>query len=252
MIDHPATAAMVHTALEYAGMAVGVALYRQNRSAQGLGGLTQPGGFAIIVGLLAGAGLGNKLVFLVERPDVAQLLWAGQWVWPGQSIVGGLLGGLVGVELAKAWTRQTRSTGDAMVWPLAVGIAIGRVGCFLAGLHDDTYGLPTARVWAVDFGDGVPRHPTQLYDLLAVVVLAWAATSGHRRLAAVPGLQFKLFLAGYLAWRLLVDGLKPVRVPYPGEISGIQWVCALALALYLPVCMRAWARLPGLPKAAVP
>ena len=61
-----------------------------------------------------------------------------------------------------------------MVWPIAVGLAIGRVGCFLAGLHDDTYGLPTALPWGVDFGDGTPRHPTQLYEIAVVLPLGWA------------------------------------------------------------------------------
>ncbi len=242
MIADPALAATVHALFEYAGIAVGAAAYRQGRSRSGEGGLTQPGTFAIIVGLLAGAGIGNKLVFLIERPDVWQRLLAGDAVWPGQSIVGGLLGGLIGVELAKRLTGQTRSTGDAMVWPLALGLVIGRIGCFLAGLHDDTYGLPTALPWGLDFGDGVRRHPTQLYEMLFVIALASGLHRSRERLAAMPGLRFKLFLAAYLVWRLLVDGLKPVRMPYAGGLSGIQWVCALALLVYLPLVQRAWRR----------
>lgn len=244
MIADPAAAAIVHTLFEYAGIGLGVALYRRQRLAEGAPGLTQPGTFAVVVGLLIGAGLGNKLVFLIERPDVLQRLLAGEALWPGQSIVGGLVGGLLGVELAKWLTGQTRSTGDAMVLPLTLGISLGRAGCFLAGLHDDTYGTPTALPWGLDIGDGVPRHPTALYDIAAVVLLAAALQARRDRLAAVPGLAFKLFLAGYLAWRLLIDGLKPVRVPYPGGLSGIQWVCALTLAFYAPVLWRAWRRLP--------
>ncbi len=229
MIRDPAVAALVHGLFEYGGIALGAALYRRGRV------LTEGGTFAVLVGLLAGAAIGNKAVFLIERPDVWQRLLQGEWLMPGQSIVGGLLGGLLGVELAKALTGQTRSTGDAMVWPLACGIALGRMGCFLAGLHDDTYGLPSALPWAVDFGDGVPRHPTQLYDAAVVLLLAWAV---HGRFSAVPGLAFKGFLAGYLAWRWAVDGLKPVLQPYAWGWSGIQWVCALALLAYLPVVWR--------------
>lgn len=205
-------------------------------------GLLAPGTFAVLVGVLAGAAIGNKAVFFIERPDLWRAMLAGEGVWPGQSIVGGLLGGLIGVEIAKWLTGQTRSTGDAMVGPLCAGIALGRVGCFLAGLHDDTYGLPTALPWGVDLGDGVPRHPTALYEIAFIALLFTALRAGRTTLSAVPGLQFKLFLSAYLLWRLLIDGLKPVRVGYPLGLSGIQWVCVVALLCYLPVVARALRR----------
>jgi prolipoprotein diacylglyceryltransferase len=236
MIHDGGVAAFVHIVFECAGIATGAALYRKGQRAAGGPGLTAPGRFAVLVGLLTGAALGNKLAFLAERPDVWHGWLQGRFAWPGQSIVGGLVGGLVGVEVAKAWTHQTVSTGDAMVWPVAIGIAIGRVGCFAAGLHDDTYGLATSWPWGLDFGDGVPRHPTQLYDMAMVALLAWAVNG---RFARVPGLAFKLFLSGYLAWRLLIDGFKPVPHAYAGGLSGIQWLCAVVLACYAPVVWRA-------------
>jgi prolipoprotein diacylglyceryltransferase len=239
MIHSAAIAALVHGLFEYGGIALGVALYRRQRLAAGLSGLTQRGGFAVVVGLLIGAALGNKLVFLIERPDVWAQLLDGAWAMPGQSIVGGLLGGLIGVEIAKALTRQTRSTGDAMVWPIALGLALGRVGCFIAGLHDDTFGNATALPWGIDFGDGIQRHPTQAYDALVALGLA-AAVQG--RFNRSPGLAFKLFLSGYLLWRFGIDGLKPVPHAYAFGWSGIQWVCALALLAYAPVVLRQWSR----------
>lgn len=240
MIDGAPAAAWVHTGFAYAGMALGAALWRATLKRQQRGSALAPGNFGVLVGLLVGAALGNKLVFLIERPDVALALWhSGALVVPGQSIVGGLLGGLIGVELAKALTGQTRSTGDAMVWPIAVGLALGRVGCFLAGLHDDTYGLPTSVPWGVDFGDGVPRHPTQLYEIAVVLPLGWAL---HRARFAAPGLAFKLFLCSYLLWRFGVEFLKPVPVAYPAGLSGIQWTCLVALAVYTPLVARAWRR----------
>jgi prolipoprotein diacylglyceryltransferase len=237
LIRDAATAAWVHSAFAWAGMALGAAMWRATvRQQPGGGGALAPGNFAVVVGLLLGAALGNKAVFLIERPDVALAMWQGQPVWPGQSIVGGLLGGLVGVEIAKVLTRQTRSTGDAMVWPIAVGLAIGRIGCFLAGLHDDTYGLPTSLPWGVDLGDGTPRHPTPLYEIAAVLPLGWAL---HRARFATPGVAFKLFLCAYLAWRFGVEFLKPVPVAWPLGLSGIQWTCVAALAAYLPFTLRA-------------
>ncbi|MBP6677014.1 MAG: prolipoprotein diacylglyceryl transferase [Vitreoscilla sp.] len=244
MIQDAATATAVHALFEWGGMALGVALWRHALRAQGRSPL-QAGSFAVLVGLLLGAALGNKAVFLAERPDVLQRLLAGEALWPGQSIVGGLLGGLVGVELAKRATGQTRSTGDAMVLPIALGLCVGRGGCLLAGLHDSTYGLPTTLPWGLDFGDGQARHPAQLYEMVFVAALALMLWRARERLGRVPGLAFKLFLASYLAWRLAIDALKPVPVAYPLGWSGIQWVCALALLAYAPWVLRAWRQLPA-------
>jgi phosphatidylglycerol---prolipoprotein diacylglyceryl transferase len=244
MITELHAAAWVHTSFEYAGIATGAWWWRRGLRAQRQGGPLAQGNFAVLVGLLLGAAVGNKAVFLVERPDIWLRLLQGEWLMPGQSIVGGLLGGLIGVELAKWATGQTRSTGDALVLPLIAGICIGRIGCFLAGLHDDTYGLPTALPWGVDLGDSVTRHPSPLYEIAALLGLGLLLQRSRQRIAAVPGLQFKLFLCTYLAWRLAADGLKPVRWPYPLCLSGIQWVCLVALALYLPLLARALRRLP--------
>lgn len=239
MIADTATAAWVHSAFAYAGMGLGAALWRARLRRQASGGALAPGNFAVLVGLLVGAALGNKGVFLIERPDIALAILHGQALWPGQSIVGGLLGGLVGVEIAKKLTGQTRSTGDAMVLPIAVGLAIGRLGCFLAGLHDDTYGLPTTLPWGVDLGDGVLRQPVPLYEIAVVLALGLAL---HGARLPTPGLAFKLFLSGYLLWRFAVEFLKPVPVAYPLGLSGIQWTCLVALAAYTPVVWRAWRR----------
>lgn len=244
MIADAATAAWAHTAFAYAGMALGAAMWRRTLKQQHRGGALAPGNFGVLVGLLIGAALGNKLVFLIERPDVVLAMWqSGALMFPGQSIVGGLLGGLIGVELAKTLTGQTRSTGDAMVLPIAIGLCVGRVGCFLAGLHDDTYGLPTTLPWGVDFGDGMPRHPTQLYEIAVVTALGLAL---HRARFATPGLAFKFFLSAYLLWRFGVEFLKPVPVAYPLGLSGIQWTCLVALAVYTPLVLRAWRRPPQL------
>lgn len=242
MITDATTAAWAHSAFAYAGMAIGAAMWRRAMRRQAHGGALASGNFAVLVGLLLGAAIGNKGVFLIERPDVAVAIWqSGALVMPGQSIVGGLLGGLIGVEIAKHLTGQTRSTGDAMVLPIAVGLCIGRIGCFLAGLHDDTYGLPTTAPWGVDFGDGLPRHPTQLYEIAVVLALGLAL---HRARLPTPGLAFKGFLSAYLLWRFAVEFLKPVPVAYPLGLSGIQWTCLVALAFYLPLVLRAWRRPP--------
>jgi phosphatidylglycerol:prolipoprotein diacylglycerol transferase len=75
------------------------------------------------------------------------------------------------VEIVKRSIGLRTSTGDLYAIPLAIGIAIGRIGCFLTGLSDNTYGNPTSLPWAINFGDGIPRHPTQLYEIVFLLAL---------------------------------------------------------------------------------
>lgn len=245
MIRDPATATVVHGALEWLAMLAGARYYAHLRRQAGLPSALAGSGFAVLAGCLLGAGLGNKTVFWIEQPA----LWAAHGGWAGflrggQSLVGGLLGGLIGVEIAKKLAGVRQSTGDVFVFPILLGIMIGRVGCFLAGLHDDTYGLPTALPWGVDFGDGIRRHPTPLYEIDFALMLWASLRQFQSRCAVQPGLLFKLLLTSYLIWRLAVDGLKPVPFAYPFGLSGIQWVCLIALGLYLPLVVRQWKRLP--------
>ena len=248
-----AQAMTLHGLLEWSGMALGAYLWRRSLRHDRPRAAARPVGMGLVVGLLLGAAIGNKLVFFIERPDLWLAFWReGQPLVMGQSIVGGLLGGLLGIELAKRLSGHTDSTGDRMVTPLVIGIAVGRIGCLLAGLHDDTYGLPTALPWAVDLGDGIARHPSPLYEILFLGLLGGLLHRASARLAAVPGLRFKLFLWAYLLWRLLGDGLKPVRVEYPLGLSGIQWVCLAALVLYTPLLLRAAGQLRGAAGLATP
>jgi phosphatidylglycerol:prolipoprotein diacylglycerol transferase len=146
----------------------------------------------------------------------------------GKTIVGGLAGGLVAVEWVKRRLGIRVATGDLFAVPLALGLAVGRIGCFLTGLADDTCGNATRLPFGVDFGDGVRRHPTQLYEIVFVLVLAavlWGLLERPHR----GGEIFKTFMVSYATWRLLVDFLKPRMTVL--ELSYIQWTC-LAIILY--------------------
>jgi phosphatidylglycerol---prolipoprotein diacylglyceryl transferase len=231
-------AALTHGLFEMAALTLGTAFYRYSRRSAGTGFL-QGKEFAVTIGCIFGAAIGNKLVFWIEMPHLLVQFWnTPQLVLGGQSMVGGLLGGLIGVEIAKKLNGITRSTGDAFVFPVLVGLMIGRVGCFLAGLADGTFGNPTELPWGIDFGDGIRRHPTQLYEIAFAGGLALVLSGWRDRLADRPGLLFKLMLVSYLGWRLAIDGLKPVPYAYPLGWSGIQWVCLLGLLVYAPLSRR--------------
>jgi prolipoprotein diacylglyceryltransferase len=142
-----------------------------------------------------------------------------------------LLGGVVGVELVKRVIGAQGSSGDAFALPLIVGIAIGRIGCFLSGLDDHTYGNPTSLPWAIDFGDGVARHPTQLYEIAFLLVLG-ALLHWRRGAFDRPGDRFRAFMIAYLGFRLAVDFIKPMPMIYLGALSGIQLLCLAGLLYY--------------------
>ena len=194
----------------------------------------------IFVGAAAGALLGSRLLGLLEHPELLAHPTGG-WLYyfTNKTIVGGFLGGLIGVELTKKRLGITASSGDLMVFPLLLGLSIGRLGCFLSGLEDGTYGTATTLPWGINFGDGIPRHPTNLYEILFLGVLAlllwllerWRGPLGNGR-------RFQLFLSGYLLFRLLVEFIKPT-VALPGlGLTAIQWACVAGLGYYVWVWWR--------------
>lgn len=122
----------------------------------------------------------------------------------GKSIVGGILGGWLVIDGYKAWAGVKTHTGDVFALPMVLAIAIGRVGCFLTGLDDATYGFETSCPLGVDFGDGLRRHPTQLYEIAFLVVLGIVLFRRSRRPFA-NGVLWRLFGASYLAWRVVID-----------------------------------------------
>ncbi len=234
-IAHPQfsaqTAHAIHFICEWLAVFVSAWIYRKSAKNTDI-----KAPLGVLIGCVAGAGIGNKALFLLEAPQaISQYGWQAPFM--GQTIVGGLLGGLIGIEIGKKLMGIQSSTGDRFIMPLVIGMLIGRTGCFLAGLNDGTYGVTTNLPWGVDFGDGVYRHPTQIYDQLFFVTIALILWRFKATLSRLSGLRFKLLLSAYLAWRLFIDGYKPIPFEYWG-LSGIQLVCIIALVLYLPLVFR--------------
>jgi phosphatidylglycerol:prolipoprotein diacylglycerol transferase len=195
---------------------------------------------SIVVGGLVGALIGAKLLVMLQHIDI---LWQHQeqFFWlllQGKTVVGALLGAVIGVETTKKILRIQQSTGDAFVYPLILGTAIGRLGCFFTGLSDRTYGVATTLPWGIDFGDGVFRHPTQLYEIifllmLMVILRLRSSKAGQSRSysSMESGDLFKFYLISYLGFRFLVDFIKPDFHPILG-LTAIQIACLLALIYY--------------------
>lgn len=203
----------------------------------------------VIVGCVFGALAGSKLLAWAES---FQHYWAHRDQLPavlgGKTIVGGLLGGWVGVEVAKKRLGIAHSTGDVYVFPLVLGMCLGRVGCFLTGLADHTCGVHTSLPWAVDFGDG-PRHPAQLYEI-AFLLLVGAGLLARLRHTNFNGELFRLFLLAYLSFRFFVEFIKPSDKPLAG-LSAIQVASLIGAGWCAMSLVRGWRAAPAPPPPAL-
>jgi prolipoprotein diacylglyceryltransferase len=225
--SHPAW----HPVFETLAYAAGYAVFRRLRARHG-DVVEEPQRWTVLAAAAVGALLGCRLLGLAEQwPTVIQAwhagrMWALMFSPGGKTIVGGLLGGWLGVEIAKKLSGIKRRTGDLFALPLCVGIAVGRVGCLLAGLADDTYGKPSSLPWAVNLGDGIGRHPVQVYEILFLILLGFVVSTK----AKLPeGARFRLFLGSYLAWRVAIDFLKPQ--PLVAGMNLIQWACLAGIVV---------------------
>lgn len=195
---------------------------------------------SVVVGGLVGALVGAKVLVAIQHLDLLWQHWE-QWIvvfFQGKTVVGAMLGAVMGVEITKRWIGLRQSTGDAFVYPLIIGTAIGRIGCFLTGLSDRTYGIATTLPWGVDFGDGIARHPTQLYEILFLVLLI-AFLKWRSRYSLQSGDLFRFYMLSYLGFRFLCDLIKPDFRPILG-LSAIQIACLLGILYYRRSIPRLW------------
>lgn len=146
------------------------------------------------------------------------------------SIAGALTGGIIAVELWKWRHGVSRSTGGPFVLPLALGIAIGRWSCLFTGLPDQTYGSASNLPWAVDLGDGIGRHPVQIYESLAMALFALVyALALHRGARWTQTGAFHWLILVYASQRFLWEFLKP----YPALIGPFNLFHLLCLGMII-------------------
>jgi len=186
---------------------------------------------SIILGAALGAFLGSRVVGFLENPFIDMSVANIILLFNVKTIMGGLFGGLLGVETAKKIIGEKHSSGDLFTLPIIVGIFIGRVGCFLSGVNEFTYGTPTSSFMGMDLGDGVLRHPIALYELIFLMLLFFALRSLYRKGGLESGLLFRLFMLCYFGFRFAIEFIKPNVFLVLG-LSSIQWLCVLCFVYY--------------------
>jgi phosphatidylglycerol---prolipoprotein diacylglyceryl transferase len=164
-----------------------------------------------------GAAFGSKLPFALTQTA---------WFADGKTIITGLAGAYLAVEISKRLLGIHIKTGDSYAVPLAAAIAVGRLGCFFNGC---CYGTPSDLPWAMDLlGDGVFRHPTQLYESLfhfGMAIVLWRMSA--RDLCRTHRLQ--VYLIAYCGYRFLTEFIRPEPRGWL-DLTFYQWASILFAA----------------------
>lgn len=206
-------------------------------------------GWAAICGIL-----GAKIYYLILHMDETALdPWAALLSRSGLVWYGGFIGGALGVLFRLHQLKLPLwKVADAVAPALALGYAIGRVGCFLVG---DDYGAPTSAPWAVAFPEGAPPstaanlrafgvdvpastpdsavlavHPTQLYEAGMTLIILALLIRLRPRLAATPGQLFFVWLALAGVERFIVEIFRAKDDRLLGVFSVAQLISVLLIA----------------------
>jgi phosphatidylglycerol:prolipoprotein diacylglycerol transferase len=162
--------------------------------------------YEMILAALVGGLAGAKLYWAIQNAGDGGLLRS---LFSGTGLVwyGGAIGGALAVLAWGRWRRMpTLALLDICSAPLALGYAIGRIGCQLSG--DGDYGVPWDGPWAMAYPNGVvptdvPVHPTPIYETIAMGLVAWGLW--RMRHAVRPGVVLGAYLVLAGTERFLVE-----------------------------------------------
>ena len=199
--------------------------------------------FSIEVAFAAGIGgfLGARIYYVIEH-----------WGEPGEALItgaglvwyGGVAGGFIGVILLALYRRASLGILANMVAaPLAIGYAIGRIGCQLAG--DGDYGDATTLPWGMAYPEGtVPTtdivHPTPVYETIAALVIFWVLWRMRGRLTA-PWALFGLYLVLIGIERFAVEFVRATPEVAAG-LTAAQIISLILVVIGGVILARTWNR----------
>jgi phosphatidylglycerol:prolipoprotein diacylglycerol transferase len=203
--------------------------------------------YEMIFAALIGGIIGARVDFIIQNYDSVSDDLLGN-IFSGAGLVwfGGAIGGAIGVVLWARWRGILNQTLLDLAAPgLAIGYAVGRIGCQLSG--DGDYGVPWDGPWAMAYPDGtvpteVEVHPTPIYETLALGIATYVLWRLRDRLR--PGLLFAVYLVIAGSERFLIEFIRR------NEDVAIGLTQAQLLSLAMAIAGVAWlvaaARRPGL------
>jgi phosphatidylglycerol:prolipoprotein diacylglycerol transferase len=187
-------------------------------------------------GALVGGAIGMRLSGWAEHIDPRLNPTLTQaWEFGSHSILGGLLGAYLGVLIAKRVGGYRGKTGDLFAPAVALGMAIGRIGCHLT----EAPGRPTGLPWGVHAPSTIPKcsgcvagqamHPSFLYEI-AFQLAAFAVLLWLRPRISQPGELFVLYVAGYAVFRFFVEFVRANETVWL-NLTRPQWFLLPSLAV---------------------
>ena len=180
----------------------------------------------VVMGALVGGAVFMRLGTWLQHVDLRQnATLAEQWLYGNRSILGGLVGAWLGVHVAKRLTGYRVRTGDLFAPAVALGMAVGRLGCYFT----EQPGTPTGG-WLGGWGitldadaaartgspAGVPLHPSFAYEIAFHLVAFAAIWWWLRRRSLPPGETFVWYVAAYAVFRFFVEFVRGNDVAWLG------------------------------------
>ncbi len=200
--------------------------------------------------IIGGTVIGARLYYVAQNDTMQYLFhpWRILAVWEGGlAYFGGLFGALLASFIYLRWQRISFwKVGDVFAPAIAIGSAIGRISCGLAGMD---YGTPTNLPWGVVYTnansyaplDGVARHPDQYYELFGDLLIAWALVKLRGK---VPdGMLFLVYLLLFGTLRFLVFFVRGNVPSVAFGLKNAQWTALAIMAAAIPAL--AWRLLLG-------
>ena len=230
-IEIGSTKILLHAVLELAAFFIGFRYFLWLKKRQG-DIISSSNRIWIFIGVIFGAFIGSRLLGGLEDPSqIAKADNILYYFYQNKTVVGGLLGGLAGVEIIKKIIGEKQASGDLFVYPFLLALIIGRIGCFSMGIYEEAYGNETSFFTGMNLGDGRLRHPVALYEIVFLIILWIGIHYAASRISFQPGALFKIFMICYLLFRFLIDFIKP-HYTFNFGLSIIQLSCFAGLLYY--------------------
>ncbi|MBQ3298357.1 MAG: prolipoprotein diacylglyceryl transferase [Bacilli bacterium] len=165
--------------------------------------------FIIVLSALFFGAIGSKILVIIEnlKPLIEDFSLISQFIFTGKSIVGGLIGGYIGVIIAKKILNiKGKRFGNQIAPAIALGMAIGRIGCFLTGC---CFGIKTSLPIGVNFGDGINRIPTQLIEMaFCLLLFGFLFYKQKAKKELQPGILFYDLILYYFIFRFFIEFIR--------------------------------------------
>ena len=189
--------------------------------------------FPIVISALIGGLIGSKIPVIIENIKVLiqEPSNVKYFLLTGKSIIGGLIGGWLGVKIIKKVKGiSNKKYGNEIAPAIALGMGIGRIGCFLTGC---CYGIETKLPIGINFGDGLLRYPTQLVEMIFCFILfGYLYYKQKTKKELEPGRLFKELVLYYFVFRFFIEFMRGTEKNII-FLSIYQVICLIGIAFYV-------------------